>query len=887
MSKIRNNKKGFTLAEILIVVAIVIILAGVSAVSVFRYQRSLKQLELDGIAKEIFVAAQNHLTMAESQGYLGLKEPEEGGSASVSPFGVFGSEEEKKKGIYYFVVGADEELPLEGNYTNPDTVEAKKSVLSLMLPFASVDETVRLGGSYVIRYQKDPGLVLDVFYAEKDGRYPYETLGYTSRPAGNDYSLLMSDTTDGYHGANNKGNRRNASNFNNAVLGWYGGDEAAALPTGTPLKAPSIEVINAETLRVIITNPNVGTGHDNTGLKLVVKGLTSRKQKEIPLVAGSTVNPTSAGNVSGDVSQITVILDDITSSSNHFTQLFGGDGLIPGEDIEIYAVAYNNSQITDSRNGQSESHYTNSLFAYDGDGDDLTASVGYVRHLQNLEESISGFNPEAKLGGSDVTATQLNPLSWTNAIITDSSGTAVFGSKTVFVPVSPGYSLDYKGQGHSLSGFSIDTAGTAGSAGLFGELGSDDSVFDLELIDFSVTSGSGSAGALAGISTGKVTNVLAHNSGSGAAPTVTSGSGSVGGLIGSITGGTVTKSAAALVVSSTGGSAGGLIGSATGGTVSASYSGGHTDGTGKYSSTSYNVTAASGNAGGLIGDAGSAEIVNCYSTCSATGATAGGLVGSAGGSISDCYATGLVSGTTAEGAFAGTLSSVPSNSKYYMIINERSKGTGKGYEYLAPVGSTTVSTAGITALDDDPSSFNRFAQVRAEGTAGSNPAAAVAYDSTLSTQFGGKYDLQSVNRLGASVVPSDFVATHYGDWPSPEIWVINTPSGGGAVPSPYSFDFNNTTSWGNNGEYHKNYSMKMTNNTDHPVSSITANLRFSGSNDFSISNGDPTNVQFSVSGNTIEVTFNNYGNGFNAGSAGITFYFEVVSNSDFTIELIA
>ena len=895
MSRIRNNRKGFSLAEVLIVAAIIVVLAGISTVAVFRYQRSLKQLELDGIAKEIFVAAQNHLTMAESQGYLGMKEPDD--STAVNPFG---NEDDADKGIYFFVVGANSDTPASGSYASPDTGEAKKTVLSLMLPFASVDETVRLGGSYVIRYQKDPGLVLDVFYVEKNGRYPYETLGYTSRTAGNDYSLLMSDSTDGYHGANNKGNRRNASNFNNAVLGWYGGDEAAALPTGTELTQPKVKIHNEETLWVEIEYSNYGEKYKDTDLELVVYGLENglRKgdPKKISLISSNGTTQTVQSDEGFKIQEFTpdhpaegkkylkVVLDDITSSNSHFAQLFSGL-IAPGSDIEVYAVAKNNYSLTTSDKERSDSDYSNSLFAYDADDDDLTASVGYIRHLENLEESISGYNP-----GAAVTALQIDSLVWTNffggtAQITNSSGTSITSGNQAFVPVSPAYSLDYNGQTNSISAVKINTPGFE-DAGLFGVLGSDDKVSNLELLNFSVTSASGNAGALAGISTGKVTNVLAHNSGSGAAPTVT-GSGSVGGLIGSITGGTVTKSAAALVVNSSGSSAGGLIGSATGGTVSASYSGGHTDGTGKYSSTSYNVTAASGNAGGLIGDAGSAEIVNCYSTCSAAGATAGGLVGSAGGSISDCYATGLVSGTTtAEGAFAGTLSSVPSNCKYYMIINERSKGTGKGYEYLAPVGSTTVSTAGITALDDDPSSFNRFAQVRAEGTAGSNPAAAVAYDSTLSTQFGGKYDLQSVNRLGASVVPSDFVASHYGDWPSPEIWVINTPTGGSTSSSDYSFNLTGAY-WGGSGSdpYTRSCTLEMTNNTGHKVDSITAALRFDGSGSIDVTtDNDPAHVQFTISGNIITVTFNGYGNGFNAGQTK-SVNFRVQSDSAFTVEV--
>ena len=73
MNKLKN-RIGMTLAEVLIVVGIIAVLGGVASVAVWNYQRSLGQLERDGIAKEIFVAAQNHLTAAYGAGYLGLQE---------------------------------------------------------------------------------------------------------------------------------------------------------------------------------------------------------------------------------------------------------------------------------------------------------------------------------------------------------------------------------------------------------------------------------------------------------------------------------------------------------------------------------------------------------------------------------------------------------------------------------------------------------------------------------------------------------------------------------------------------------------------------------------------------------------------------------------------
>jgi type II secretory pathway pseudopilin PulG len=136
-----------TLAEMLIVVAIVLVLSGVAFVAVGRYQRSMGQLERDGIAKQIFVAAQNHLTEAQGEGFLGKTKY----GTQVNYDG------DLANGVYYYVVNS--------GAVSQDGEEA----FGLMLPFGSIDETVRTGGSYLIRYQPKTGRVLDVFYCSTFG----------------------------------------------------------------------------------------------------------------------------------------------------------------------------------------------------------------------------------------------------------------------------------------------------------------------------------------------------------------------------------------------------------------------------------------------------------------------------------------------------------------------------------------------------------------------------------------------------------------------------------------------------------------------------------------------------------------------------------------------
>ena len=66
--RIKNNQGGFTLAELLIVLGILAILLSIGMIALVHYQRSLKLTEMDSSAKEIFVAAQNHITAAKASG---------------------------------------------------------------------------------------------------------------------------------------------------------------------------------------------------------------------------------------------------------------------------------------------------------------------------------------------------------------------------------------------------------------------------------------------------------------------------------------------------------------------------------------------------------------------------------------------------------------------------------------------------------------------------------------------------------------------------------------------------------------------------------------------------------------------------------------------------
>ncbi len=817
----RRKRAGFTMMEMLIAVGILVILMAVGFIAVINYQRSMKQLELDGTAKEIFIAAQNHLSMAQSQGILNDVDADD-----ADKVGVKGGDADDKNTVirYWYVTPDDSKL-----------VTPNKSLLYEMLPWASLDDTVRLGGSYVIEYDISTATVLNVFYGDKTNL----SLGTERVFISGDYGTLFPNMV-----GQDKGDARRNDFDGGKIIGWYGGEDLDKR-NAAELAAPTLKLINAERLVVKATFTSsqytTNTKVSNSMLKIIMRGDTSKKSKEV------TQEPISISGIAARDGSYTVsfVLDDITTSGKHVADLWCGPSLygassengplVPGENISVYAEVYSNSELV--KIARSSTQHTNSLFAdmmdkksADGSSTTRVATVTNIRHLENIDASISGYD----LNHLDADGTQQfeqqadlrwaasgskKPLAFTSAIAgegqtKDAAGVHEYGTASVvkvyrldgtatkegtFAPVTPqktqnvgngfdGFALTYNGNKKKISNVKVELEGTGGDAGIFATLANESSVKDLELVDCAVKTANGNAGALLGKATGKIElkNVLAHDS-DGNVKSKIEGTEGVGGLVGQIAGTSgnnaiIDGCGSALLVEAKGSrsAAGGLVGAAVGNTsITNSYAGGHTKG-GMYDTESYNVTSA-GAAGGLVGmTAGTDNTINkCYATTSVSGGGVdGGLVGPVvGTSITDCYATGLVGGAgTQRGAFVGSNGYTSlSNNYYYEIINGD----------LKPVGNNDNATIeGISALDATVDTFNAFygATLRAPLTIDGESVPVdkpYPYDSELTKRYGNLYPLRTIRMLNQDAdnnwTKEHYWSTsHYGDWPSPETLVINT-----------------------------------------------------------------------------------------------------------------
>ena len=579
MEQKRQNKQkrraAFTLAEFLTVIAIVGILASLSFVAVIHYQRKLRRLEMDQTAKEIFLAAQNHLTLEVSSGTIPrllhmeaqgkFSDDQKQAKLGISVDNTVLAEE--KEGNIYGVLYVPEkqagqpesEQEESGGEMALASANVTEEIRQRLLPFGSIDETVRGDGSYLIFYDPEAGLVREVWYSD---HYQFVQTDIGSE------ALLAAASDAGkrerFTGAN--------SNYKDQKLpiGYYasGNLEVPELPV-EEFEAPTVKLVNDDILYAKIEDPN----KNEHSLSLFVKGEKSGTTGYIEVNAPETSRSARVAKVSGTSGDsdgtYQVILDDIaapagTGTSTGFKFMDfnqpaqtdmtfqqderGFASFIPGENIFVYAQVFNNEALSQVKTSNIESG--SSLFA--SISTDRSAEIGSFRHLENLDERVSGWDPDQLYTGAvttskTVTAMQNSDLTWkageniadesgycghvaklhtafgsnflnqnaetisiayrvtdqTNADRTNPTAQAYITEAGSYLPLSLPYPLDYQGNTYRIDGLQVGkTAGSSitavdGTGGLFGTVTQDMSVKNL-LICQPVVRTKASAGALIG-----------------------------------------------------------------------------------------------------------------------------------------------------------------------------------------------------------------------------------------------------------------------------------------------------------------------------------------------------------------------------------------------------
>lgn len=770
-----KNRKGFTLGEMLITVAVVAILSAVAIISVVGYLWNVRLLDADQAAREVYLAAQYHLSLARERGTL---------------------DQYKGKDL-----GTVDQLYADSDYVNQDggtlydlvysPGNNAADVINAILPQGSIDETMRTGGSYIITYDKDTATVVGVFYSYAGRSYGYSFTADTLTKEANALQEAMNNKDS----ADAKAVRKHfPDTMAKKTIGFYGGRDLAA---ADKTDAPVLSIENGDTLSAVVTlsekqNQLLTPTPNGYAIQLTIRGEKSGNTftKAFDAKSADVVLP---GKDNG-IFQYAVVLDawqdqngdDKKQIDWQFAQKEQSQDLIPGENITVTAsiVKKNNDGSYSSASKPSNSVLTNSMFgSLKQENGQNTVTISSIRHLENLskisEDSAKQLNIANAKQVTDIsfTAYQKNMASFFN-----SDKPEMYS----YLPVPLKNELTYDAgylDGDNARQYMLSDIDAVGG-GVFDTLAKDKklTVSNLQIVDINVKStGSAYAGALlseAGEnSTVNTNNVLVWDK---SATIGISAETDAGGLIGHSDGNVIIKNTAvSAYVKSTGGNAGGLIGSASSLSVISSYVSAHTyqgdyvtqvnpqtDKEGQH----YNIISEKKTAGGIVGTVSSlGKLTNSYVTASIYGTTANAFVGPVSDNTNytsnNCYAVSVINGSKVKepSTFSG---SAVTKTKY---VNDESLLAGND-EVIYPF--TVISTNDVNAKawflkthvgdwttpreDEKPSvSFNNdeiLQLIASVPNAGPDDEVEVQF-------FYAYHNGQSTNLYGTDVDPADRVMT--------------------------------------------------------------------------------------------------------------------------------
>lgn len=443
----RHNDRGFTLSEVLLTVAILVVLFALAAVPVSKMRRELRQTELDSKAEILFQTAQNRMTQLLA---AGMEEKyKSGGDVKRFTYIPLDAEEDK-----YDETDIDR-LPLW--YVTDAEKDNASAAAYYILPREQTDAELR-EGHWLVEYNADSGSVYAVFYSE-------EALGVHTG-----LDVL----------------RYRSQRVKTAKVGYYGGDAAAVNDTG--VLAPRAEILNGETLEVRITckAPNDRPLHFFITIRDDKGNETARTELKNDTKTFTTIEKSFRDY------EVTVTLDDLSGDgSRRFAQQEWLKMLTSGENLTVTVEVTSDDPLVEGARFVPEK--TNGLFHTLRGGD--TAVVTCARHLQNLDEA------------SGVASAVTRAVQEKNIDFTGASGWAsVYGEKK-FRPIVNTALREYRGS-YTVDGTTYRPViahlpvDTNDDAGLFKSF-SGGTLADITLTGAQIR-GTGRVGGLAGTLSGTV-----------------------------------------------------------------------------------------------------------------------------------------------------------------------------------------------------------------------------------------------------------------------------------------------------------------------------------------------------------------------------------------------
>ena len=418
----RKGKAGFTMSELLIVVAIVIVLFAVAVLSLVTIQKNLRQKELDSKAEILYIAAQNRMSELRAGGYESLYQYDENKDNGVAKVGLIpldapeeDAEDAITKDTLCYVVSANR-------------VEVGKAAASV-LPESSVDAEL-WNNHWVIEYDPESGSVYGAFYSEEE---------ITSGDASTTLPTYL-----------NRMRVRQTRLHNGAKIGYYGGARVISGTTDT-LK-PDISIDNREKLTATFYCNNPYADELTFNIKV-----SDGWNEYVKVVKYSELR-----QLNSKTWYYTWVMDSLESEKTRFYNQTDHK-LACGTDITVtLSVESQNANV----DGKSYTRKTNSLFRYAEGTPAGTALIAYGRHLQNLDEA-------SHVSDTITGAVQVSDLSFADDTADNENWYSFYGDS--FTPITNKNLKSYDGYSEvdnvklysSISNLHIKKAAQNGDAGLF------------------------------------------------------------------------------------------------------------------------------------------------------------------------------------------------------------------------------------------------------------------------------------------------------------------------------------------------------------------------------------------------------------------------------------
>lgn len=340
--KSKTANSGFTMVELLTVIAILLLVGLIAVFSLSKLHRSLRQHELDARAEIIYVAAQNRMAELRAAGCEGLySKGLTDGDNGVYAMDFDGTHmDESSRDVEFCYL-----------YVN-DASDKLTGAPAALLPDTAVDKDL-WNGCWCIEYAPSTGSIYAVFYSESP--LPSHT-----------------DLNGSYRNFNYRA--RTAS------VGYYGGDIAQTQDISK--FNPSISIENAEKLTVTFYSNNPS---DDTAAHPLTFTITISDQ------FGGSYTRTVTG-LQGGLQQLDSrnykhqwVLDDLTTTSKRFFAQTAGK-VSCGTPITVSLTVSSTDPSIDT---VFTTRTTNGLFddRTDLGYDENTALVAYGRHLANLSDT--------------------------------------------------------------------------------------------------------------------------------------------------------------------------------------------------------------------------------------------------------------------------------------------------------------------------------------------------------------------------------------------------------------------------------------------------------------------------------------------------------------------